>query len=151
MRSFGTELSANQRPGSELSTEQRASLLEGLDAGQIITKLAREFGFASSTIYRTQYRFQNQNSLESGARSGRHEKLSRAAKHYISYMVRRRPRISYTALIAGSPYNISRSIIRQILRTYHLKRWKVKGGSLKMLFQLKNDINSRVRGCILTI
>ena len=126
MRSFGTEISANRRPRSELFTEQRAALLEGLDAGKNITKLARDFGVARSTIYRTQERFRNQNSPKSGARSGRREKLSQTAKRYIFQMVRRRPRISYPALINRTPYNVSKSTIQRILRRYHIKRWKNK-------------------------
>ena len=76
MRSFGTEIGETRRPRSELFTEQCAALLKSLDAGHNITKLTRSFNVVCFTIYWTQYRFQNQNSLESGAWFGRPEKLS---------------------------------------------------------------------------
>ncbi|KOC07136.1 hypothetical protein AFLA70_206g001660 [Aspergillus flavus AF70] len=84
-------------PRSELFTEQCAALLKSLDAGHNITKLARSFNVRCFTIYWTQYLFQNQNSLESGAR------------------------ISYTVLITGSLYNVSKLTVQQIPRKYYIK------------------------------
>ncbi|BAE64025.1 unnamed protein product [Aspergillus oryzae RIB40] len=84
-------------PRSELFTAQCAALLKSLDAGHNITKLTRSFNVVCFTIYWTQYRFQNQNSLESGAR------------------------ISYTVLITGSLYNVSKLTVQQIPRKYYIK------------------------------
>ncbi|OGM39124.1 hypothetical protein ABOM_012258 [Aspergillus bombycis] len=44
MRSFGTEISGNRRPNSELSSESRAAIISALENQASPTQLAKQFG-----------------------------------------------------------------------------------------------------------
>jgi transposase len=50
---FGDVISANRRPGGELSTDQRAAILARHESGQSTSKLARDFHCARRTVTNT--------------------------------------------------------------------------------------------------
>ena len=124
MRSFGTEISGNRRRGGELLPEARAAILAGLENKISAAKLAEQFGVNRRTIYKTRDRYLRTNTTKSSPRSGRPSKLNDASKRYIYMLVRRWPRMTYTALGACINPPISRSTVRRILRKYKLRKWK---------------------------
>jgi transposase len=126
MRSFGTEISGNRRPKSELSPEARSAILYGLELGQSPSQLARKFEVNRPTIYDTKNRFLRHHTTKSRPRKGRPQKLSKATKRWVYRLVRRRPDISWKALTIKTPGQPSISTIRRALRKYHIRKWRSK-------------------------
>jgi transposase len=122
MRSFGTEISGNRRPKAELLSESRAAILYGLENQGSPTQLAKEFGVSRCTIYKTKKRYEQHQTLVSRPRAGRPHKLSASTKRYIYQMVRRRPSMSWKALVASTPGGVSKSTIQRVLKKYNLKK-----------------------------
>ena len=50
-RSFGTEISRNQRPRAELSDVQRAGILSAVEVGEEKTKIAARYRVTRRVIY----------------------------------------------------------------------------------------------------
>ena len=120
MRSFGTEISKNRKPNTELSAEARAAIIQALEDNQSPSELAKKFRVNRSTIYDTKKRFQNHTTVKSRPRTGRPEKLSDTAKRYIDTLVRRNPSITLNELVASTPDDISKSTVRRVLKQgYH--------------------------------
>jgi DNA invertase Pin-like site-specific DNA recombinase len=80
MRSFGTEISGNRRPKSELSPEARSAILYGPELRQSPSQLARNFEVNRSTIYDTKNRFLRHHTTVPRPRKGGPQKLSEATK-----------------------------------------------------------------------
>ena len=68
-RSFGTEISGNQRPGAELSDVQRAGILSAVEAGEEKTKIAAKYRVTRHIIYNTINQWNNYYTLKSLLRS----------------------------------------------------------------------------------
>lgn len=111
MRSFGTEISANERSKAELSPEMHFSVITSLENAKSPSKLAKESCVSRSTIYYTKKSFESNKTLKSPPRSGRPHKLSPAAKRYIYQTVRRRPHTTWKALVAGTLPGVSKTTI----------------------------------------
>jgi transposase len=126
VRCFGTEISGNRRPKAELSTTQRSAIIIALEGGGSPTALAAQFGCARSTIYDTQKRFQQHQSIESLPRSGRPSLISDRAKREVYQLARRYPQWSYITLASQLRQPLSKSTIRSILIGYGLRKRRAR-------------------------
>jgi transposase len=97
-RLFGTEISGNRRLGAELSDIQRAGILSAVEAGEEKTKIAARYRVTRRVIYNTIDRWNNHHTLKSLPRPRRPEKLTQRQKRLLLRIIRRNPRIDYTAL-----------------------------------------------------
>jgi transposase len=97
-RSFGTQISGNRRPGTELLEAARAGIIAASEAGVSKPEIAAEYRVNRSTVYDTINRWKNHHTLESLPRPGQPEKLTRHQKRLLIRIVRRNPRIDYAAL-----------------------------------------------------
>ena len=122
MRAFGTVIRGNRGKNTELSESTRSAILTAIESG-ISSKVADFFSVSRSTIYNTIKRFQQRQDFKSNFRSGRPQKLTSQA---IYRLVRRSPRLSWKALVASTPYGVSKTTIRRVLRKYNLRKWKSK-------------------------
>lgn len=117
MSSPGTETSANRRPKQDLTPDIRSAILSALDDGKSPTKIASEFRVSRATVYNTQKRFSLHKTTDSLPKSGRPEKLKPNQKRYIHQSVRRN-RQSWKDLIAGLPFEASKTTIKRSLKEY---------------------------------
>ncbi|RDW79716.1 hypothetical protein BP6252_04354 [Coleophoma cylindrospora] len=128
MRTFGTQISGNARiingKRRELTSEERAAIITGRQAGVPRNVLATDFHCSPSTINRTLARFYNHQSLSSLPRSGRPEKLTQAEKRYIRCMVKRHSRMTWKALILDSPQKVCKNTLRRILGKHFRRKWR---------------------------
>jgi transposase len=97
-RSFGTQISGNRRPGTELSEATRAGIIAESEAGVSKLEIAKEYRVNRSTVYDTINQWKNHHTLKSLPRPGQPEKLTRYQKRLLIRIVRRNPRIDYAAL-----------------------------------------------------
>jgi transposase len=139
MRSFGTEISANRRPISDLSPELYSAIISGLESQQSPSVLPKRFHVDRSTIYRTKNRFYSTKSLETGKRAGLPKKLSFSEQRYIYLLARRKPKMSWNGLIANTDPEVSKSTIRRVLKRFDLRKWKSK-----KRIPLKEDAKNRL-------
>jgi transposase len=93
-------LSSNRNKNEELSPEQRALVLEDVDAGMKKTRIAAKHNISRKAIYDTINRYNDTGALVSRSRAGRPQALNRAGKRAILRIVRRNPRCGYAALRA---------------------------------------------------
>ena len=75
-RSFGTQISGNRRPGTELSEAARAGIIAESEAGVSKPEIAKEYRVNRSTVYDTINRWKNHHTLESLPRPGQPKKLT---------------------------------------------------------------------------
>ena len=97
-RSFGTEISANRRSNSELSSEVRSAIIAKRDEGASIQNLAEEFGCHRNTISKTINRYKQHNTLRSLPRTGRPEATTVREKRVLYQIARKIPKINYRNL-----------------------------------------------------
>ena len=69
-RSFGTQISGNRRPGTELLEAARAGIIAALEAGVLKPEIAAEYRVNRSTVYDIINRWKNHHTLESLPRPG---------------------------------------------------------------------------------
>jgi len=75
-RLFGTEISGNRRPGTELSEAARAGIIAASEAGVSKPEIAAEYHVNWLTVYDTINRWKNHHMLKSLPRPGQPEKLT---------------------------------------------------------------------------
>ena len=114
-RTFGQEISGNRRPNGELSSETRAIILSKLDDGQKPGKIDAELSISRHTIYYTKKRWARYRTLATMPRSGRPQKLTPSEKRYLYLLLRRNPRMAYSAIPESLHQSISRRTIRRAM------------------------------------
>jgi transposase len=126
-RSFGTQISGNRRPGTELSEAARAGIIAASEAGVSKPEIAAEYRVNRSTVYDTINQWKNHHTLESLPRPGQPKKLTRHQKRLLIRIVRRNPRIDYTALkcqVAG--VTVTHKTLYRLLKKYYITNWRAK-------------------------
>jgi transposase len=76
-RLFGTQISGNRRPGTELSEATRARIIAKLEARVLKPEIAKEYRVNRLTVYNTINQWKNHYMLESLLRPRQPEKLTR--------------------------------------------------------------------------
>lgn len=119
IREFNSEISANVHTTSgsrkDLTTSERAAILAASKTGVTQTALATAFKCSRSCIARTIKRSTTTQKLESEPRSGRPKKLNAKQIRYLRQLVKRDPHITWAALLAASPVEISETTLRRAL------------------------------------
>jgi len=139
MRTFGTEISGSRRRNSELSIEQRVSILASLSAKQSVTKIAEDHNVSRQTVYNTRDRWQRDQLFKSRPRKGRPPKSTVRQRRYIYNLARKHPRWRYKAIIADLDESISKRTVQRILRRFNLRKWKSK----KRIYLIADDAKAR--------
>jgi transposase len=75
-RSFGTQISGNRRPGTELLEAARAGIIAASEAGVSKPEIAAEYRVNQLTVYNTINQWKNHHTLKSLPRPGQPEKLT---------------------------------------------------------------------------
>ena len=82
-RLFGTQISGNRRPGTELLEAARAGIIAESEAGILKPEIAEEYRVNRSTVYDTINRWKNYYTLKSLPRPRQPEKLTRYQKRLL--------------------------------------------------------------------
>ena len=126
-RLFGTQISGNRRSGTELSEAARARIITASEARVSKPEIAAEYRVNRLTVYDTINRWKNHHTLESLPRLAQPEKLTRHQKRLLIQIIRRNPRIDYTALkcqVIG--VTVSHKTLYRLLKKYHITNWRAK-------------------------
>ena len=126
-RLFGTQISGNRRPGTELLEAARARIIAKSEAGVLKPEIAEEYRVNRSTVYDTINRWKNHYTLKSLLRPGQPEKLTRHQKRLLIRIIRRNPKIDYAALkcqVIG--VTVTHKILYRLLKKYYIINWRAK-------------------------
>jgi transposase len=82
-RSFGTQISGNRRPRTELLEAARAGIIAKSEAGVSKLEIAKEYRVNWSTVYDTINRWKNHYMLKSLPRPRQPKKLTRYQKRLL--------------------------------------------------------------------
>jgi transposase len=99
MRSFGQEISANRRRQSELSIQQRDSIISKSEAGVPSVELAEEFNCTKRCINKTIQRYKEQHHNASRPCSRRPSILTRRETRMLYRAAQKSPKSKYLALL----------------------------------------------------
>lgn len=136
-----TSENTQRRPAQELLPQQRSALYHAYTRNNNVSKLAREFNVSRTTVYQTIKRAQELQNFDSRPRSGRKRKLNDTSTRHIYRSTRRSPRLSWRALIAHLPEEVSISTVKRALkRNYNERKWKSK----KRIPLTRKDAKKRV-------
>ena len=122
MRSFGTEISRNRRPKSDLSPEAWVAIIYGLENQQSLTILAKQFHCSQFTIYWTKNTYKSTKTLQNWKWTGCLMKLSHAEQHYIYLLVHQKSNMTWNGLVSNTILEVSRSTIQHVMRWFSLKK-----------------------------
>lgn len=111
-----TSENTQRRPAQELLPQQRSALYHAYTQNNNVSKLAREFNVSRTTVYQTIKRAQELQNFDSRPRSGRKRKLNDTSTRHIYRSTRRSPRLSWRALIAHLPEEVSVSTAKRALK-----------------------------------
>ena len=123
---LGAKLTANRRPGQELSIFARAAIVGAIAAGASQAAVAHAFSVSRSTVQLTLQRFESSTTFESKPRTGRPELLTRREKRYIIQLAKRKPRLSTQLLTNTIDTRISQTTIRRVLRKHRMRKWRAQ-------------------------
>ena len=97
-RLFGTQISGNRRPRTELSEATRAGIIAVSEAGALKPEIAAEYRVNWLTVYDTVNQWKNHHTLKSLLRPRQPKKLTQHQKRLLIQIVCRNPRVNYTTL-----------------------------------------------------
>lgn len=125
-RTFGTEISANRQRNHEFTPVQKAAMCSELSSGESHRSVAMRFNTTPSTTHRIFKRWKDHKTLENKSRSGRPHKLTPAEKRYISLLIKKDRKITYSALVGSMHGKVSRRTIRRIIQHDWKRKWRSK-------------------------
>lgn len=119
-------ISANRRPGTELSDEAKGKLCGRRAAGQSIGEIATAEGLSKSTVQDCLQRVTKRSTIKNKPRAGRPLKYSERDARCIIRIARKHPKYTYLQLRTTSGLDLSNDTIRSILKAYGIINWRCK-------------------------
>ena len=134
MRSFCTEISRNRMPGGELSEAQRIYILAQAEAGCGTTEIAARLSCSRRAVSNVIHRWETEGTYIKRDRIGRPPKLTSRDRRQLLRVVKRDPRIEYSALYREanlwdsntSRSTISRATIQRVLAQIDYHKFRAK-------------------------
>jgi transposase len=123
-RAFGTEISANRQRNGEFNLEQKGAMCEAVSRGDSYTRVAADFHTTRSTVRAIWRRWQEDGTVQKKPRSGRPRKLSEAEIRYITLLLKRDRKITWSALVGAVDSRVTSRTIRRALQREYKRKWK---------------------------
>jgi len=125
-RAFGTEISANERQGLDLSPYERGTIKGLRMASLTYHEIEGETGVKQSTYKSTSYLDHLRNQGQSRPRSGRPLKYDIRLERQIVCFVCNAPKSTYKELQEAMHIDLSKSTYYRILKKYYTTNWRAK-------------------------